>query len=111
MSLTREAFFAARPPKVLPVDVPELGGAAFVRGMTAGERDQFEAGHLKSKERDFRARLAAATVCDKDGNLLFTPADIPQLSALPAAVLEPLVQSAAVVSKLTPSDIEDLRGE
>jgi hypothetical protein len=77
---TRESFLQAYaiPPQVEPV------GDAFVRAMTAGEKDRFDLAHTKAEGRDFRARLLAASVCDESGSLLFTEKDIPALSGLPA---------------------------
>jgi hypothetical protein len=109
MPLDRASFLACPPPKVEQVDVPELGDFVFVRALTAGERDQFEVQHVKSKEKDFRARLVAATACDGVGSRLFTEADVPTLSNLPAAVLEPLVQAATKINRLSADDVEDLR--
>jgi len=105
--LTRISFLAPQPLERRPVTVPGLG-SCFVRAMSAGERDEFEVAHSKGKHRDFRARLVAMTVCDEDGNLAFSPADIPALSALPAATLQPLVVAAVEVNRLTEEDVADL---
>ena len=105
--LTRISFLAPQPLEKRPVFVPGLG-ACFVRAMSAGERDEFEVAHTKGKNKDFRARLVAATVCDEDGQLVFEPGDIPALSALPAAALQALVVAASEVNKLTDDDVKDL---
>jgi len=105
--LTRISFLAPQPLEKRPVTVPGLG-SCYVRAMSAGERDEFEVAHTKSRNRDFRARLVACTVCDENGDLVFQPADIPALSALPAATLQPLVVAATEVNKLAESDIADL---
>jgi len=105
--LSRISFLAPQPLEKRPVTVPGLG-SCYVRAMSAGERDEFEVAHTKSRNRDFRARLVAATVCDEDGELVFQPADILALSALPAATLQPLVVAATEVNKLAESDIADL---
>jgi hypothetical protein len=105
--LTRVSFLAPQPLERRPVVVPGLG-RCFVRAMSAGERDDFEVAHSKSKNRDFRARLVACTVCDEEGELVFSAADIPALSALPASTLQPLVIAATEVNRLTESDVADL---
>jgi hypothetical protein len=76
--------------------------------MSAGERDEFEVAHSKGKSRDFRARLVACTVCDESGDLIFQLADLPALSALPAATLQPLVIAAYEINRLTEGDVADL---
>lgn len=106
--LSADTILKARP-EIRQVLVPELAGSVFVRALSAGERDRFEVAHLKSGETDFRARLAAACVCDADGTLLFCAADVAGLSAVPAGVLEPIVQEAIALNRLDAKAIEDLR--
>lgn len=105
--INRISFLAPQPLERRPVVVPGLG-ECFVRAMSAGERDEFEIAHSRSRNKDFRARLVACTVCDEDGVLVFSAADIPALSALPAAVLQPLVAIAVEVNRLSEADISDL---
>ena len=105
--LTRISFLAPQTLERRPVTVPGLG-SCFVRAMSAGERDEFEVAHTKGKSRDFRARLVACTVCDEAGELVFSPADIPALSALPAATLQPIVTAAVEVNRLSEADVKDL---
>lgn len=108
MQLTRESFFAVPAPKVQRIEVPELGGFVWIKQMSAGERDRFEVDHEASKKRDLRARVTAASVCDEQGNLLFGPADVPQLSALPAAALEPIVNATIKLNAISDADVEEL---
>lgn len=105
--LTRISFLAPQPLEKRPVTIPGLG-PCYVRAMSAGERDEFEVALNKGKSRDFRARLVAATVCDEEGDLVFSPEDIPALSALPAATLQPLVVAITALNKLGESDIADM---
>lgn len=108
LALTREQFLAPAAPRLDSVDVPELGGVVHLRALTAGERDAFEAEHVRRKERDFRARLVAATACDADGVRLFTPADVPALSDLPATTLDPIVKAAVKLNGLSDEDVKEL---
>ena len=105
--LIRDQILAMKP-EIGSLRVPEVEGPIYVKEMTAGERDAFEVAHAKSGEKDFRARLAAATICDEDGRLLFGPGDIAALSAIPASVLEPIVQMAVAINRLSKETIEDL---
>jgi len=105
--LSRISFLAPQPLEKRPVTVPGLG-SCYVRAMSAGERDEFEIAHTKGKSRDLWARLVACTVCDEEGDLVFSPADIPALSALPAASLQALVVAATEVNRLTEGDVADL---
>lgn len=106
--LARDVFFAVHAPHTTRVEVPELGGFVFVRAMTAGDRDRFEAEHASSKQRDFRARLVVASVCDETASLVFGPADVAALSALPASSLEPIVRAAVRINALSDDDVRDL---
>ncbi len=105
--ITRENFFALKP-EVREVHVPALGESVHVKQMTAGERDRFEVEQLKSAEKDFRARLAAATVCDADGVLLFNEGDVAKLSAVPAHALDSIAKAAVELNLLTAEDVEGL---
>jgi hypothetical protein len=104
--LTRESFFATAP--AFPSETVELDGmgAVVVRVMSAGDRDRWEAMLRKDIPADFRARLVVLTAFGDDGKPLFTPADVPQLSALPSTVLDPIVEAAARVNKMRPGDVE-----
>lgn len=96
------------------VEVPEWGGSVYVRTMTAGERDRFEAEHRRRGEsgdayEDIRARLAVSTVCDESGALLFTPADVPAISRKSAKALDRIFAAAQRLNGLSSQDVEDLR--
>ncbi len=107
--LTRETFFALKP-EVREVKVPALGDSVYVRMMTAGERDRFEVEHVKAGSIDFRARLAAATVCDADGRLLFDPGDAAALSGVPAHALVDVVDAAIKLNRISSEDVQELEG-
>ncbi len=105
--ITRESFLAGhvcRPERVESGD-----GQAWVRPMTAGEKDRWETVHLKAPDHNFRARLVAACLCDETGRLIFTEDDIPALAELASHVLDPFCQAAARVNKMGPEETEALR--
>jgi hypothetical protein len=77
--------------------------------MTAGERDQFEAAHRRQPDRDIRARLAVATVCDDAGQLVFSETDIPALSGKSARALDRIFAMAARVNGISAEDVDELR--
>ncbi len=104
--LTREQFLAPIDLERVEVPVPELGDSVFVRAMTAGERDRFESEQLQTEGRDFRARLATYTVCDAAGVLLFTPADVPALSGLPASTLSRVADAALKLNSLSAEAVD-----
>jgi len=53
----RESILAANDLALTPVDIPEWNTRIFVRMMTGGQRDKFEAEFLADKTTNLRARL------------------------------------------------------
>lgn len=101
-TLTRETFLNLR--FDLPTELVELPGGTtvHVRTLTAAERDRFEAEHQARKDRhaQFRARFAAAVLCDCDGKPLFTAADVETLDQLPGTVLDAVVKAGMALNGL-----------
>lgn len=114
MVLTKDEILSAEDLKREEVDVPEWGGAVFVRMLTGRERDNLEAFWLRSKEAgsyaNARATLVALTVCDESGARLFSDADIEALGGKSAAALDRLSDVAQRINRLTKKDLEDLAG-
>lgn len=97
------------------VPVPEWGGEVYVRGMSGEERDKWEAGIVTSNGKtqrvdmkNVRAKLAAMTVCDEEGNLLFSTNDVPDLSKKSAAALQRIFAVAQRLSKIGDDDVAEL---
>jgi len=97
------------------------GEYVYVRQMTGRERDRFEASILKRVNRgggkmdfetdtqDFRAKLAACTMCDEKGELLLAFDDYTQLSEnMSAARLEQIIEVAQRINRITREDEEEL---
>lgn len=108
--LSRSAILAADDLPREEVSIPQWGGTVFVRTMTGAERDALEAIHLKSPGRNFRARVAVATVCDEKGQLLFTEADLVPLGTKSAAALDLILDVAMRLSGFNKKDVDRLEG-
>ncbi len=110
--LSREAILALKGGRYEDVDA--LGGTVRVAAVSAGARDAFELGlqDIPENERrkDFRARLVVMSCIDEDGKPLFTVDDIPALSALDAAAIDPVVEVAMRVNGLSQRDRDELEG-
>ena len=82
--------------------------------MSAGARDIFELSlqDIPEEERrlDFRARLLVMTCIDEDGKPLFGADDIPALSALDAAAVDPAIEVAMRLNGLSVKDRKELEG-
>lgn len=103
----RDDFFAARPaPAVERVET--AAGTAIVHAMTAAEKDRFDREHVKARGQRFRARLIVATARDEKGEPLFGREDMEALDGLPVAYLEPLVEAAIRVNRMSDAEQAEL---
>lgn len=117
MTLSRDAFLSGKGVPIEEIQLPELGGSVFVKGMTAKDRSAFEkqfqtpSGKTnKVKLAEVRERIVVATVCDESKAPLFTEADIPAIGEMPAVVIERLVTVAQRLCGMTNQDVESLAG-
>jgi len=113
--LTRAAILAAVDIQTEEVYVPEWGGTVWVRGLTGAERDEFEKGILIERKRgfsvelaNFRAKLAAMSMVDAQGQRLFSEADVAALGKKSAAALGRVYDAAARLAGLSAEDVEEL---
>lgn len=97
------------------VDVPEWGGAVMVRGLSASERDAFEASivELRGKDRrihleNIRAKLASLTICDEQGNRLFSDSEVTALGKKSAQAVQRVFDVAQRLSGISETDVEEL---
>jgi len=97
------------------VEVPEWGGALYVRAMTALEREQFEQSLLDQRRGKNRLRLEyararlAVMVCeDEGGKPIFEDADVAWLATKSAAALERIFKVASRLSGLDEDDLDAL---
>lgn len=123
--LTREQILEAQDLQKELVEVPEWGGAVYVRALTGTERDAFEQSMIEMRTvrrgrreetvrelrlQNLRARLCAMTICDENGNRLFTDADIQLLGQKSASALNRVFEVAQRLSGLRDEDVEELVG-
>ena len=115
MILSREQILEKNDLPSELVEVPEWGGAVWVRGMSGAERDSFEdsiiAGEKGSRVvniSNFRAKLAVRSIVDEQGRRLFTDDDADLLGAKSAAGLQRIVEVAKRLSAFSPEDVSEL---
>jgi hypothetical protein len=111
MALTREALLGATEVPTQTVPIPELGGSVVVRGMTAGERTQFEkkfiTEHRGKQKRNLDAfREQLCVFCCVDPKL--SEADLERLSLVRADIIERIANVAAELSGISEKDIDEL---
>ena len=115
---SREVILAAEDRAIEFCLVPEWPCDVYVKNLTGAERDAFE-GSLLVKDgkgrrtvtyTDLRAKLIARTVCDAEGNRLFTDKDITLLTLKSAAPLQRIFE-AQRLSGLSSDDVAELTDE
>ena len=106
--LSLETILAAKDQTIEKLAIPEWGGHVFVRNMSALERDKYEQAHLTKKLANYRATIAACSVCDEEGKLLFSSANIAELAKKSAKPLDRIFEVSMRLSGISEKDIEEL---
>ncbi len=94
------------------VHIPEWGGDVKVITMSGFERDKFEAsvsgknGGLNTQ--NIRARLAAHTLVDDNGDPLFNESDLMKLGKKSSAALDRIFAVAQRLNLITNTEVENL---
>lgn len=114
-ALTREGLLAATQLPRERIDIPELGGFVFVQGMSADDRDAFEASLVtgRGKKRDVdthnvRAKLAVRCLVDEQGTRLFKDHEAPLLGRIRVDVLQRVFDAAQRLSGIRDEDVDEL---
>lgn len=113
--LSKNDILGAKDIKIELVDVPEWGGSVYVKEMTGAERDKYESSILEIKGdrqtvnlQNARAKLASYTICDENGNRLFTETDISALASKSATALQRIFEKGMSLSKIGKDDMDSL---
>jgi len=110
--LTKEQILKQDDLKSEIVDVPEWGGDVRVCTMSGFARDRFEAGitgkNGGTNMSNIRAKLAAATIVDEEGKLLFDEADIAKLGNKSCAALDRVFAAAQRLNLISNADVDEL---
>jgi hypothetical protein len=117
--LTRDQILEYNDIKTQVVQVPEWGGEVIVKGLTAGERDKWEASLYTAKQHgknieivsnrdNLRAKFVAVSVVDEKGKPLFTAGDIEALTKKSAAPMDRIFTVAQKLSGMSDNDVEEL---
>lgn len=99
------------------VEVPELGGVVYLRGMTGRERDAWEqslvqrrrGGRVDFRLENVRARLVCKCLVDEQGAQLLQDSDAEVLGGLRVDVLSRLYDVAQRLSGVTDEDVDELK--
>ena len=109
--LTKDAILSAKDSQTADVDCPEWGGTVRVRGLSAKERDDYEASMLDAKGKvslkHARAKLVALAAIDDKGSPLFTAGDVLFLSNKSATPIDRIADEVRRLSGMRREDLED----
>lgn len=109
--LSKEDILRINDLRVEVVDVPEWGGQVKIRELTAGQRDKFEQDNMQRIGKsyqvnliDMRARLAALSIIDDNGNRMFNDSEIRRLSEKSAKALDRIFNACQRLNALGSND-------
>ena len=115
---TKESILAlAGSTQIERIEVAELNSPIYIRGLSARERDSFEASCMPGKGKaralnmeNIRARLLVRSICNEVGARLFQDHEADALGTVPASVVDKLFSVAQRLSGLSTNDVEELAG-
>lgn len=105
MGLTAQQIRDLPAPAPHVVEVQAFGGVVHVKKLTAGEHDELDISLAKDRS-NFRAKWAAACLCDQDGNKLFSMADVPMLASKAYKDLDAIFDAAVTANGVTVEDLQ-----
>ncbi|NLN25332.1 MAG: hypothetical protein GX163_06735 [Bacteroidetes bacterium] len=113
--LTREQILTVDDMIKEEVPVPEWGGTVLVKRLSGEERDRYEDSLYKQEGKKYKltvnnikARLAAYSIIDENGNRIFTEVDIAELGKKSAKALNRVADVCRKLSGFTDEDMNEL---
>ena len=113
--LTREQILTVDDMIKEEVPVQELGGTVLVKRLSGEERDRYEDSLYKQEGKKYKltvnnikARLAAYSIIDENGNRIFTEVDIAELGKKSAKALNRVADVCRKLSGFTDEDMNEL---
>jgi hypothetical protein len=110
--LSKEQILSTSDAKTVSLYIEEWGGDVIISTMSGHARDQFEASLVGKNGgtnlQNIRAKLAAATIVDEQGNLMFTDKDVAALGKKSAAALDRVFSASQKLNRISDGDVEEL---
>jgi len=106
--LSKDAIKQATDFKTEKVSVPEWGGDVYLKTLSGTERDAFEEGYAEQKMKNFRARFLVLTLCDENGDRMFSDDEAADLGGKSAVVLNRLFDAAWALNAFRTEDVDAL---
>jgi len=106
MALSRDQILGAVDFNFVEVDVPEWGGSVRLRGLSAAERDDFEASLGVSQDLvNMRARLVVNCLVDENNEKLFKASEAKELGKKNGQVINKLFDEVRKLSGMADEDL------
>lgn len=106
-TLNKADFFTLKT-VIETLEVPELGGSIGIKSMTASEREGLERKMQSELDKNgIRATVFVYSVCDLEGNLLFTEEDLEAIKGLPSNVVSKVFDVSNKLNALSPEAVEE----
>ena len=106
MALTKDQILGAVDFKYEEVDVPEWGGSVRLRGLSASERDEFEASIGVTQDlTNMRSRLVVNCLVDENGDKLFKSSEAKDLGKKNGLVINRLFDEVRKLSGMADEDL------
>lgn len=116
--MTKEQILDAVDLPLEEIEIEEWGGSVFMRGLTAEERDIFEASFMddggeKRKTKNIlldnlRTKLVSLCLCNESGERLFQESDIKSLGKKNSHVIDRLFLRAQALSGIGEDGVKNL---
>lgn len=95
--------------KPIQVEVPEWNCTVYLRQWSGVDRDSFTSWFGNNKDKNGSLKILVLTLCDENGELLFTDEDMEALNQKSFKVLERLTLAALQLNGLNPEAVEDAK--
>ncbi len=106
MALSRDQILGAVDFNFVDVEVPQWGGSVRLRGLSAAERDEFEASLGVSQDLvNMRARLVVNCLVDENGDKLFKSTEAKELGKKNGQVINMLFDEVRKLSGMADEDL------
>lgn len=99
--------------KTVEVEVPEWGGSVRLRPLTVTELDEYSNAIVRAKQNglaNFRSRLVAYCMCDKNGVRLFDEQHIEGIAKRNAVIVNRLYEACDRLNDISPRKVEEIAG-
>jgi len=111
--LTKKQILSVQDLSIEKVDIPAWGGYVYVRPLSSRDRDRWESEIALDRNSTFdnmRAKLAARSICDEAGELLFTEEDIEALGNKSAQAMDTIFDRLLSINKIDDQTIGEITG-